>query len=459
MGKFEKSDEEKKIIADNNIKYGWNISKDVEPEYVGNVLDSPKTNEIPKKDFAFQDKKGKDLKIGDIVQLTVYKVNSYYSLIEENALMKEDNLYRKTNVINGVLISKNDKTMVFGFEHSDYYQWALKTQSIELPNELKKFDHIKYGWSHTGFEKEFKVVGNILDTPKSVATEKQAQEVIKQENTKVEVKKMKSLSQFAIGSTVRVFLDDNGYVVDYETGDSVKAKVLAKASDREVILGFFGDAPVKTSTAAKWKRLSEFGINPSGHSHIGGFKADRQHYDWDEPFSFDDEDNEIYDDEVDEEEYDEPAPMKGKTMKAKVATAPIHKQSFLDMLKEDSKEAMWRSAASNMTSATKAGIVMMLQSKGQSNETIAAVTDALDTEFGAAAISMFLGLGLTYVPQLNEDPRAKRLAKEFRTNGIATGMNAVIGAAMENLVPMISEALKSLPKEEEPKLETGSKDK
>lgn len=122
----------------------------------------------------------------------------------------------------------------------------------------------------------------------------------------------------------------------------------------------------------------------------------------------------------------------------------MSKKPLMEMFKEDTVDGAYRSASNQITKGTKAAILSQL-SKNTSSEGIAAVSNLLDTEMGGAVMSMLIGMGLTYAPVISEDPRAARLAKEFRVSGISVGMDQLVGLAMNTLMPAFQEAMKSLP--------------
>jgi len=81
-------------------------------------------------------------------------------------------------------------------------------------------------------------------------------------------------------------------------------------------------------------------------------------------------------------------------------------------------------------------------------------------------ISMLLGTGLNYMPGISNDPRAKKLAKEFRVEGMAQAGNLVADSVMQYLLPAVVSTLQSLPEEgktrvlegKSSKLEEGTED-
>ncbi len=72
----------------------------------------------------------------------------------------------------------------------------------------------------------------------------------------------------------------------------------------------------------------------------------------------------------------------------------------------------------------------------------------LDSEVGESFIALILGYGLNYAPGIKDDPRVQKLSEEFRINGMAVAGNALVGAAMESFLPVLTGALAALPAEE-----------
>lgn len=126
----------------------------------------------------------------------------------------------------------------------------------------------------------------------------------------------------------------------------------------------------------------------------------------------------------------------------------MEKQNLWAMTKSDGENAAYRIASKQMVKGTKAALVAILNKQGKGDYTEAA-SNLLDTEIGEAMVSMLLGYGLTYIPKVSADPRAQRLAEEFRVEGMATAGNAVIGVALEQFLPVITQAMELLPPEAE----------
>lgn len=121
------------------------------------------------------------------------------------------------------------------------------------------------------------------------------------------------------------------------------------------------------------------------------------------------------------------------------------KGTFMETMKKDMENAAYRSASTQMTSAVKNGILLMMKDKGADGDKLKMTAELLDSEAGSAFVSMVLGHGLNYAPGIGEDPRVVRLAEEFRVAGYATGMNVVFGALMQYMLPGIMEAMSKLP--------------
>jgi hypothetical protein len=137
----------------------------------------------------------------------------------------------------------------------------------------------------------------------------------------------------------------------------------------------------------------------------------------------------------------------------KVATATQQKEttmaneskSTFEQLKDDASEAAYRITAKKMTEGVRAGLLMAIATKGGGNDKAAAIGAALETEYGEGFIGYLLGQGLQHIPGIKDDPRAPRLAREFRVGGMSTAGEALVSQAMEFILPAIKEAMKNLP--------------
>lgn len=133
----------------------------------------------------------------------------------------------------------------------------------------------------------------------------------------------------------------------------------------------------------------------------------------------------------------------------KMANGSEKTASFAEMMKADFQKATYRVAADQMTHGIKEGIVALIGTKGGTEAQQSGMMILLDSEIGEAAIAMLAGLGLTYAPMVSEDPRAQKLAGEFRVNGMAKAGNVLIENLLGTFLPIVQKALASLPAEEQ----------
>lgn len=118
---------------------------------------------------------------------------------------------------------------------------------------------------------------------------------------------------------------------------------------------------------------------------------------------------------------------------------------FVNMTKLDAEKAAYRIAATQLSKGTKGAIVSLLQSQGTNSDTLLTISELLDTEIGAAIVSLAIGMALTYTPKISDDPRVIRIAKEFRVNGISKVGDEVLETALMYIVPVIQSSLEALP--------------
>lgn len=121
------------------------------------------------------------------------------------------------------------------------------------------------------------------------------------------------------------------------------------------------------------------------------------------------------------------------------------KESFGSMFKADMTDAAWRAGATGMTTAVKTAILAMLKDKGADDGRLSMAKELMESEFGSIMVRALIGYGLTYAPMVSEDPRAQKLAKEFRVSAMNGGMDQVMGIGFEYLLPAVQGALKALP--------------
>lgn len=135
-----------------------------------------------------------------------------------------------------------------------------------------------------------------------------------------------------------------------------------------------------------------------------------------------------------------------KEEKMDKAYAPSQTQlSFGNQFKSDLEKAAYRSCGTQMTSAVKQGILTALKTYGAEEGVIAFFAKTLDTDAGTAGVSAMLGHALPHAPVVGVDPRIARLSEEFRVAGYAQGMNLLMAALMQFILPGVMTALQSLP--------------
>lgn len=117
--------------------------------------------------------------------------------------------------------------------------------------------------------------------------------------------------------------------------------------------------------------------------------------------------------------------------------------------KSDLKNAAYRVTAKQLLTLTKAFFIEYARKNLSDESKMRAVVELLDTELGTAFTSYFIGFGLSQIPNLENNPKAKRLLKEFRVNGMATAGNNVAEALITSLLPIIHSTLEGISKVEQ----------
>lgn len=137
--------------------------------------------------------------------------------------------------------------------------------------------------------------------------------------------------------------------------------------------------------------------------------------------------------------------MNNSKTNLKTEVKKMNKQSFAEMMKANAISAGYRVAGTQLTTLVKNSILTVMKNKGADGGALQGMSAFLDTEFGAALISFVIGAGLNYVPHVSEDGRVQRLAEEMRVGGMAVAGNAIIGEAMNHVLPAVSQILANLP--------------
>lgn len=121
--------------------------------------------------------------------------------------------------------------------------------------------------------------------------------------------------------------------------------------------------------------------------------------------------------------------------------------SFGQAFKNDLKQAGYRIAANQISKGVKTAIVAIMQKGGSSSTRLNTISEMLNTQYGAGLISFLLGMGLQQT-SLVQDERVEKIAEEFRIEGMSGVGNQIFSTLMDALVPVVSNTLKTLPKEE-----------
>jgi hypothetical protein len=136
-----------------------------------------------------------------------------------------------------------------------------------------------------------------------------------------------------------------------------------------------------------------------------------------------------------------------KKGKVKKMSNNSNKPSIMETVKADGTEALYRVATNQTVKGTKAAFLKVLEKNGENSDRLKALSDMLDTEAGSVVTAMLLGVLLPHIPMVSEDERVQRLAKEFRINAFATAGNSAADALTEHLLPVLTNALATLPAE------------
>lgn len=115
------------------------------------------------------------------------------------------------------------------------------------------------------------------------------------------------------------------------------------------------------------------------------------------------------------------------------------------------EKAVYRTAARTLVSNVKKAIIKMMEDKDVDQGTRSTVSKLLQSEIGDSLIGAVIGVGLPHVPIISEDVRVQRISQEFQVEALSVAMDSVISTITDLIIPVIGDAIKSLPevKEEE----------
>lgn len=130
--------------------------------------------------------------------------------------------------------------------------------------------------------------------------------------------------------------------------------------------------------------------------------------------------------------------------KEKKAQSPF-KFDFAARFKKNAVQAAYSTGATQLTEGVKHVSIKALNKAGEKNTAAKAVADLLDTKTGSAVVGMAAGLGLQYLPQTANNPKAQLLADKCQQNSMAAAMNGIMDIVREAVLPNLGSALSSLP--------------
>ena len=119
----------------------------------------------------------------------------------------------------------------------------------------------------------------------------------------------------------------------------------------------------------------------------------------------------------------------------------------VEMVKTDAEEALYRVTANQLTQAVNAALIDILKEKGANKRDITKFKAFLESKYGLALVGILLGYIIENVPlpMFQENDKIKKLAEEFRINGMAVIGNELIGTLMDKIGGKAFEALEKLP--------------
>lgn len=119
----------------------------------------------------------------------------------------------------------------------------------------------------------------------------------------------------------------------------------------------------------------------------------------------------------------------------------------IDMVKNDTKEAAYRVASTQITNGVKTALIKLVEAKVSNKDQMEQFKSLLDSSIGDSIVAMVLGYGLMAVPKLKNDSRVQKLSEEFRVKGMADVGNTVMSMMTDSLMPLLNSALSNIPDE------------
>ena len=120
----------------------------------------------------------------------------------------------------------------------------------------------------------------------------------------------------------------------------------------------------------------------------------------------------------------------------------------MDTIKSDAVEAAYRVGATQTVNGVRAAMVKALQAKGGDSQQVLMLTTVLDSEVGQALISTLLGHALPHVPGIKDNRHVPKISEEMRVNGYTGAGNLIADVIMDQLKPILANALSAIPDDE-----------
>jgi hypothetical protein len=134
-----------------------------------------------------------------------------------------------------------------------------------------------------------------------------------------------------------------------------------------------------------------------------------------------------------------------KEEKQTMATTTVTPASLFDMAKSDVNDALYRTAATQLTNVVAGLVAEFLKAEGADDGVLKFFANQAEKPLGKALTSAVIGYGLTALPQYSSDARVTKLSKEFRVGGFAGGLNEVANKIAPKLLPAVMTIIEGLP--------------
>ena len=124
----------------------------------------------------------------------------------------------------------------------------------------------------------------------------------------------------------------------------------------------------------------------------------------------------------------------------------MSKNNLINKMKSAAIDAQYRVSADQTSNLAQKSIQQLIASGNFNTDQIKAIELFMETPMAKAIISFSIGMTINNLPEdISGDPRAKRLAEEFTSGGMALAMNTAIGTLVSDIVPKLTGTLSALP--------------